>query len=80
MREPSDHASRNIVRRSVNADDGLHCVDVFERPGGGFGFEVYRRDAEGGGWYPVGYFGDKRFDTLAAAMQAARAAAPWLDE
>ena len=35
-------------------DAGDHCVDVFIRADGNFGFEEYRRDPEDGrGWFPL---------------------------
>jgi len=52
-------AHENKVVRSINFEGALHCVDIFRRPNGSFGFELYRRDPEDGrGWYPVGFFAD----------------------
>ncbi len=67
-----------IVRESVASDDGGLCVDLFEDPAGGFGFEQFRSDPEdGGGWTPISGFSASRYDSLGAAAQAARAAVPW---
>jgi len=67
------------VLRSIEADDGVRCVDLFQRPDGSYGFEEYRRDGEDPrGWYRSGSHGARRFATMAAALEQARAAVPWL--
>ena len=44
-----------IVVISFEDDTGLHCVDVLEIPGQGFGFREFRRDPEDPhGWRPTG--------------------------
>ncbi len=71
----------NKVIKSIEAPGGQLCVDIFRRPDGSFGFELYRRDPEEGhGWYPVGYFGDRVFDARAEAEAAAHLAVPWLKD
>ena len=69
----------NKVIKSIEAPGGQLCVDIFRRPDDSFGFELYRRDPEEGhGWYQVGYFADRQFETQATAEAAARDAVPWL--
>ena len=68
-----------IVLDSVSSPDNLFCVDLFEDPAGGFGFELLRTDPEDGGrWTAVGGFGASRFDSVIDASAAAEAAVPWL--
>lgn len=72
--------SRRLVLHSIETEDGGRCVDIFEAPEGGFGFETFRRDREdGGGWYAIGGFDQIRYTTHAEAMAAAQANAPWID-
>lgn len=74
-------AHENKVVRSVNLEGALQCVDVFRRPDGSFGFELYRRDPEDGrGWYPVGFFGGAKYPSEAFAIEAACNDVPWLRE
>ncbi|MCH8074229.1 MAG: hypothetical protein IIC64_00260 [SAR324 cluster bacterium] len=78
-------AKKNLVLRSIETPDGGRCVDLFRTPDGSFGFEEYRRDAEDWAveelsWYPIGYHAGGRYPTEAAAMAAARVAAPWLED
>lgn len=70
----------NKVMQSINEPGGPLCVDVFQRPDGSFGFEEFRRDPEeGSGWFRVGWFGDRVFDTQQAALTQARHDIEWLD-
>ncbi|MEP7068303.1 MAG: GNAT family N-acetyltransferase [Usitatibacter sp.] len=67
------------VVTSIENDPGDHCVDVFEREDGTFGFEEYRRDPEDGrGWFALNTFGHVVFDTPDAALAQARMRVPWL--
>jgi hypothetical protein len=69
----------NRVLRSINSDDGSLCVDIFLRPEGTVGFEVYRRDVEDSrGWFPVGGFSSQVFASEADAFQAAKDCVSWL--
>lgn len=76
----------NKVVTSINAPTSYaggasRCVDVFLRPDGTFGFEEYRRDAEDAqGWFPVGFFGDRVFDSAEAALAEARGLVAWLND
>ncbi len=73
--------ARPIVLRSIETEDGLKCVDIFQRADGSFGFAEYRRDfEEAGGWRPLGHFGDLVYPDDRAALDAARSHVPWLAE
>jgi len=73
--------SRPIVRASLEAPGGLVCVDLFERPDGSFGFEIYRRDLEDSrGWGSPAGHATKRFLRLTDARRAAADIAPWLTD
>lgn len=70
---------RKLVLASIETDDGDRCVDIFRRPDGSFGFEVYRRDTEDGrGWFATGGYEAMRHDTEGAARDAARNAVRWI--
>ena len=57
------------------------CVDIFSRPDGTFGFEEFRRDPEDmGAWTPIAYYSGRSFQSERDALDAARAAVPWLGE
>ncbi len=72
-------AHANKVTRSIETPDGGRCVDLFRRPGGSFGFEEYRRDAEdASGWFPIGFHADVTFPTEATALAEARQRVAWL--
>jgi hypothetical protein len=77
----SRHVNRRgwIVLSSVASEDFSLCVDFFEHPSGGFGFEQFRSDPEDmGGWTAVSGYSAKRFDSLDEAVAHARAAIGWL--
>ena len=72
-------AHQNKVLRSINTLDGGRCVDIFVRPDGAFGFEEFRRDVEDAkGWFAIGGFAGKVFDSEQAAFEQALAAVSWL--
>ena len=74
-------AHTNKVMRSVNSEDGTHCVDLFMRPDGSFGYEEFRRDIEDNrGWFPIGHFSEKTFVTSEDAWATALATIIWLRE
>lgn len=74
-------AHTNKVMRSVNSEDGTHCVDLFMRPDGSFGYEEFRRDIEDNrGWFPIGHFSEKFFVTSEDAWATALATITWLRE
>ena len=69
------------VVRSIEAIDGLRCVDVFARSDGSFGFEEYRRDPEDrSGWRPVGGFVALRYGSYGDALKRAQASIHWLTD
>jgi hypothetical protein len=68
-----------IVLTSIESDDRSLCVDLFEDPDGGFGFEQFRADPEDGGrWTPISGYAASRYATPAAAADRARALIGWL--
>lgn len=67
------------VVASINNDYGDHCVDIFARDDGTFGFEEFRRDAEDmRGWFPIGRHAHRVFATDEDALAAARATVAWM--
>lgn len=70
----------NKVMKSIETDDGGRCVDIFHRPDGTYGFEEFRRDVEDpSGWFPIGFFADKVFDTEDEATTTAVKSVQWLE-
>jgi len=68
-----------IVIESVASADASLCVDFFEHPDGGFGFEHFRSDPEDQGrWTKIGNHSTTRFKTVEAAKTAALDAISWL--
>jgi hypothetical protein len=73
--------TKNLVVKSVNAAGDDRCVDIFRRPDDTFGFEEYRRDVEDQrGWFAVGFYSSKTFQTETTALAGALAAVSWLQE
>jgi len=73
-----NHRGWIVVESIVSGDCDL-CVDFFEGPGGGYGFEHFRADPEDGGrWTAVGGYAARRYATLNAAAEAASRVIPWL--
>ena len=68
-----------IVLDSIESDDGHSCVDLFQWPDGGLGFEHFRLSPEDGAWAPLGYAAT-RFDGPEEAIAAAERTVPWLRE
>lgn len=69
----------NRVLASLENDAKDHCVDIFVRPDGTFGFEEYRRDPEDGTeWFPLHHFSGQVFATEEAALTQAKATVAWL--
>lgn len=69
------------VLDSIETSNGDRCVDLFVRPDGSFGFEIYRRDSEAlSGWFPIGGFANQRFQSRENAREAAASYAPWLSK
>jgi hypothetical protein len=72
---------KQVVLMSRNAPGGLLCVDVFGTGDGSYGFELYRRDTESQeGWFKIGSFSAKRFESFEDAKSAAVQEFDWFDE
>lgn len=64
---------------SINNVTGDHCVDIFVREDGSFGFEEFRRDHEDQrGWFSLQRYSTQRFASLDAALRQARVSVAWL--
>lgn len=68
----------SVVLDSIENPERNRCVDLFRRDDGSFGFEEYRRDAEGGGWFAIGHYAGVVFETESTALDEARARVAWL--
>ena len=67
------------VVASFNSPAGDHCVDIFVRDDGSFGFEEYRRDAEDlSGWFPLNRYSSQVFASDQAALAQAKATVAWM--
>ena len=70
-----------IVSQSIENAEHDRCVDLFRRPDGSFGFEVFRRDVEDAGlWTAVAYHSGAAYASEEAALAAAAGAMGWLAE
>lgn len=64
---------------SFEAVDGTHCVDVFEREDGRFGFEQYRRESDGASaWQSLGKYSQLTFGSRHEAFDQVKQRVPWL--
>ena len=69
----------NRVVASFNNETGDHCVDIFVRGDGTFGFEEYRRDHEDlRGWFPLHRYSTKVFATEDDALSQAKETVAWM--
>jgi GNAT superfamily N-acetyltransferase len=69
------------VVASFDSPSGDHCVDIFLRADGTFGFEEYRRDAEDmRGWFSLHRYAGLAFATDRDALAEARAKVAWMSE
>jgi hypothetical protein len=67
------------VLTSLENSAGDHCVDVFVRDDGTFGFEEYRRGPEdGSGWFPLQRFSHQVFTTADDALAQAKSSVGWI--
>ena len=79
--ENAEDMQRPVVIISVEDDIGLHCVDILEIYGQGFGFREFRRDLEDPhGWRPTGLAINCTLSTYDQAVVKARRAIQWLNE
>ena len=69
----------NRVVASINSPTGDHCVDIFVRVDGTFGYEEYRRDPEDWrGWFPLNRYSHQVFATDEDALAQAKATVAWM--
>ncbi|HMH18613.1 MAG TPA: hemolysin III family protein [Burkholderiales bacterium] len=67
------------VLNSLENSAGDHCVDIFERDDGTFGFEECRRDAEDQrGWFSLHRYSHQVFATAEAALAQAKSRVEWM--
>ena len=68
-----------LVLESLENDEHDRCVDLFRRPDGSFGFELFRRDVEDAGlWTAVAYHFGAAYPSMDTAVAAAVGAVSWL--
>ena len=71
----------NTVIHSLEAQDHLKCVDIFQRSDSTFGFEEFRRDVEdSNGWFPTGNYFNIVFSSAEAALEKAKDLVPWINQ
>ncbi len=67
------------VVASFNNSAGDHCVDIFVRDDGTFGFEEYRMDPEDlRGWFPLHRYSSQVFATDQDALAKAKTTVAWM--
>ena len=72
------HASLKVLN-SLENYAGDHCVDIFVRTDGTFGFEEYRRDPEdASGWFSLHRYSRQVFSTAENALAEAKSRVAWI--
>jgi len=67
------------VLTSLENSSGDHCVDIFVRTDGTFGFEEYRRDPEDvSGWFSLHRYSHQVFATAEDALAEAKSRVAWM--
>ena len=67
------------VLKSLENSAGDHCVDIFVRDDGTYGFEEYRRDSEDlSGWFSLHLYSHQVFATAEDALATAKARVAWM--
>ena len=67
------------VLTSLENSSGDHCVDIFVRTDGTFGFEEYRRDPEdASGWFSLHRYSRQVFSTAEDALPEAKSRVAWI--
>jgi hypothetical protein len=67
------------VLNSLENSAGDHCVDIFVRDDGTFGFEEYRRDPEDmSGWFSLHRYSRQVFATAEDALAEAKSRVAWM--
>ena len=70
----------NKVLASFENADGTHCVDVFLRDDGSYGFEEFRGESDGASrWQSLGKYQTLVFASGEAALAASQMAVPWMN-
>jgi hypothetical protein len=70
---------KNKVFASFENEYGDHCIDIFERPDGSFGYEEFRRDVEDcGAWQSLSRYAQQIFNSKTWACAAANESVAWL--
>lgn len=70
---------KHRVLNSLQNRAADHCVDIFVRADGSYGYEEYRRDAEDTqGWFSLHRHAQRVFASEAAALAEAQATVAWL--
>jgi len=68
------------VLTSLENSAGDHCVDIFVRADGTFGFEEYRRDSEDlTGWFSLHRYAHQMFATAEDALAEAKSRVAWIE-
>ena len=69
------------VLASFESNDGSHCVDVFIREDGSFGFEEFRGESDGDGrWQALRKYESLAFPSGQAALSSAQERVQWLGQ
>jgi len=67
------------VLTSLENSAGDHCVDIFARADGTFGFEEYRKDPEDErGWFSLHRYSHQVFATAEDALAQAKSRVEWM--
>ena len=75
---PKMHAPIKVLV-SLENSAGDHCVDIFVRDDGTFGFEEYRRDPEDErGWFSLRRYSYQVFVTAEDALAQAKSRVEWM--
>ena len=73
------HAMTRRVIASFEDPIARHCVDVFRREDGRYGFEEFRAESDGGSrWQSLQRYGTLVYETGAEALAAAEREVRWL--
>lgn len=77
--EESNNRPNRVVLHSVEAEDGLRCIDFYRLKDSAILWDEWRRDPEDTrGWYPTGRRSAKGFDTKSNALASAIRTIEWL--
>lgn len=69
----------NKILASFESADRTHCVDIFLREDGSYGFEEFREESDGGArWQSLAKYSTQVFLSGEAALSAAQQRVQWL--